>query len=64
MENIIFKKLVGIKLNNEWFYNGNGEPTTVESIINIINNTYISFDVITIHQTENEIYVITKKPII
>lgn len=63
MENIVFKKLVGFKVNGEWFYNDNKEPSTIETIINVINNTYTSFELTTIHQTENEIYVITKKPI-
>lgn len=63
MENIIFKKLVGNKINNEWFYNDSEEPTTIESIVQIINNTYIPFELVTIHQTGDEVYVITKKPI-
>ncbi len=64
MENIIFKKLVGIKINDEWFFNGSEEPITIENIRETINNTYTSLSLIRIHETENEVYVITNKPII
>jgi hypothetical protein len=68
MENIIFKELVGIKTNDEWFYIinesiMNGEPTTIENIKTIINNEYSSLGLITTHETENEIYVVTSQPI-
>jgi hypothetical protein len=69
MIDIIFKELVGIKTNDEWFYIinesiTNGQPTTIENIKTIINNEYSSLGLITIHETENEIYVVTNQPII
>lgn len=69
MIDIIFKELVGIKTNDEWFYIinesiTNGQPTTIENIKTIINNEYSSLGLITIHVTENEIYVVTNQPII
>ena len=68
MIDIIFKELVGIKTNDEWFYIinesiMNGEPTTIENIKTIINNEYSSLGLITTHETENEIYVVTSQPI-
>jgi hypothetical protein len=69
MIDIIFKELVGIKTNDEWFYIinesiTNGQSTTIENIKTIINNEYSSLGLITIHETENEIYVVTNQPII
>ena len=69
MIDIIFKELVGIKTNDEWFYIinesiTNGQSTTIENIKTIINNEYSSLGLITIQETENEIYVVTNQPII
>ena len=68
MENIIFKSLIGLKINGEWYNVTNQseiytQPTTVENIRNLINNNYSSLGVVTTHETENEIFVITNKPI-
>ena len=68
MIEVIFKELVGIKKNDEWFYIinesiTNGLPITIENIKTIINNEYSSLGLITIHETENEIYVVTNQPI-
>jgi hypothetical protein len=68
MIEVIFKELVGIKKNDEWFYIinesiTNGLPITIENIKTIINNEYSSLGLITIHETENEIYVVSNQPI-
>ncbi len=65
---IIFKELVAIKTNDEWFYIinesiTNGQPTTIENIKTIINNEFSSLGLITTHETENEIYIVTNQPI-
>jgi hypothetical protein len=68
MMDIIFKELVAIKTNDEWFYIinesiTNGQPTTIENIKTIINNEFSSLGLITTHETENEIYIVTNQPI-
>ncbi len=65
---IIYKELVAIKTNDEWFYIinesiTNGQPTTIENIKTIINNEFSSLGLITTHETENEIYIVTNQPI-
>jgi hypothetical protein len=68
MVDIIFKELVAVKTNDEWFYIinesiTNGQPTTIENIKTIINNEFSSLGLITTHETENEIYIVTNQPI-
>lgn len=68
MIDIIFKELVGVKINDEWFYIinesiTNGQPTTIENIKTIINNEFSSLGLITTHETDDEIYVVTNQPI-